>query len=179
MNKLTVLALMLCLLLSVLAAAEAGVEDRLALIVQSALEEDGLAYDYDAENGWFELSFSLDCALGEADVIIFLFDDMVSVHADCPLKVASKHFEQAAVFTTLANDREYYAQFRIDPEYGILTSRSCNVIESVLPTREEIKTLLYAPLIIMEDYGDGIAAVLTTDADPYDTFAACRAAMEQ
>ena len=26
---------------------------------------------------------------------------------------------------------------------------------------------------------DGIAAVLTTDADPYDTFAACRAAMEQ
>lgn len=182
MKKWIALLLALCLLLSLnLALAEStpgSIEDQLADIVRSALEQEELDYEYDAANQTFDLSFQLDSALGSADVTIYLYDDMVSVSVDCPLSFRSEYFEKAAIFTTLANNEIYYAQFRVDMDYNWISCRSCNVIEGVLPSESEIATLLYMPLIYMDNYGDGIASICTQGADPYQAFEACQAIID-
>lgn len=176
------LALTVALVLLVLCAGGAAraqsVEDRLAEIVARALEQEELPYDYDGENQWFELEFDLGGALDAVEVTLFLYDDMVSVLAFCPIWVGEECFEQAAIFTTLANNELYDAQFQVDRDYEMITCRSCNVIERVLPSEDEILTLLYAPLFAMMDYGNGLAAVCMPDADPYEAFEACRAALD-
>lgn len=173
MRKMISLFLVLCLSLWVASAMAESVTDtqaKLIDIVKSALDREELTYEYDESDQTFALSFDLDCALGSADVTIFTYDDMVSVVADSPIKVKPEVFEKAAVFTTLVNCEMYYAQFRIDKESGWLSCRSCNVIESVLPSEDEIVTLLYVTLWGMEDFGDGIVAVCTMGADPYDAY---------
>ena len=92
--------------------------------------------------------------------------------------ITLKFFEKVAVFTTLANNELYYAQFRVDREYGWITCRSCNVIESALPTEEEVLTLLYAPLWAMEEYGNGLASICTLGTDPYEAFESCQTSIE-
>lgn len=181
MKKWIAVFLSLCMLAaygSAFAETNASVEEQLAQIVQSALDLEELAYEYDAENQSFSIPFSLGCALGQSDVSIYLYDDMISVAADCPLQFDSKSFEKVAVFTTLANNALYYAQFRVDREYGWITCRSCNVIEGVLPTEEEVLTLLYAPLWAMEDYGNGLASICTLGTDPYEAFESCQTSIE-
>lgn len=142
-KKCLAVILSLCLMLAfTCASAEASVKEQLVEIVKNALDQEGLTHEYDADKQWFTLSFQLDNALQSADVTIYLYNDMVSVAVDCPLSIQEEQFERAAIFTTLANLHLYYAQFRVDREYGWITCRSCNVIENVLPTEAEILTLL-------------------------------------
>lgn len=76
---------------------------------------------------------------------IYLYDDMVSMSVDCPLTLEYEYFESAAIFTTLDNSELYYVQFRVGRETNWISCRSCKVIEDVLPTENEILTLLYMP----------------------------------
>lgn len=155
-------------------SALASVEDQLAQVVANRMNEDKLRYEYDAEDQLYTLSFDIDCALKHTDVTIFLYDDMLSVTADSPLQITEDCFEKMAIFLTLVNNEIYYAQFRVDRESGWVTCRSCNVIEGVLPAEKEVDTLLYMPINYMEQYGDGIAAICSEGADPYEAFAACQ-----
>lgn len=154
------------------------IEYQLADIVKSALEREELSYEYDERKQTFALQFDLDSMLGTVNVTVYLYDDMVSVSVDCPLRVKPEHFEKAAIFTMLANNEMYYAQFRVDRDYNWISCRSCNVIESVPPSENEIVTLLYMPVIAMDDYGDGIASICTLGADPYQAFASCQAIIQ-
>lgn len=183
MKKWIISLLVLCLVFSMnVALAESvprPIEDQLADIVKSALEQEKLGYEYDAINQTFALQFDLDSTLGTVDVTVYLYDDMVSVSVDCPLRVKPEHFEKAAIFTTLANNEMYYAQFRVDRDYNWISCRSCNVIESVPPSENEIVTLLYMPVFAMDDYGDGLASICTLGADPYQAFASCQAIIDE
>ena len=87
--------------------------------------------------------------------------------------------EGAIVQSSSDNRRTYYAQFRVDRDYNWISCRSCNVIESVPPSENEIVTLLYMPVIAMDDYGDGIASICTLGADPYQAFASCQAIIDE
>lgn len=111
MKKWIASLLILCLAFSMnVALAESvprPIEDQLADIVKSALEQEELSYEYDSINKTFNLQFELDNTLGTVDVTIYLYDDMVSVSVDCPLRVKPEHFEKAAIFTTLANNEMY------------------------------------------------------------------------
>lgn len=183
MKKWIVSLLFLCLAFSMNAAlaeiVPRPIEYQLADIVMNALEQEELIYEYDSTNQTFELQFETDSTLGTVDATIYLYDDMVSVSVYCPLKVKSEHFEKAAIFTTLANNEMYYAQFRVDRDYNLISCRSCNVIESVPPSENEIVTLLYMPVIAMDDYGDGLASICTLGADPYQAFASCQAIIDE
>ena len=179
MKKLIAMLLALCLTLCLIPtafaeAAEADVISQLHTVVAAYLDEEGYIYEYDEANQAFTLTFGLNCALDTVAVTIYLYDDMVSVSVDSPLQITEEAFESAAVFTTLANNEMYYAQFRIDPDSGCLTCRSCQMIETVVPELQEINTLFVMPLVYMEDYGDGIAQV-SAGGDPYEAFSACSA----
>lgn len=169
------LSLTLCLIPAALAnSVEANVIDQLRNVVKAYLEEEGYAYEYDDERQTFKMSFSLDCALDTVELTMYLYDDMLAVSVESPLPISEETFEKAAIFTTLANNEIFYAQFRIDRKYGYLTCRSCQMIETVAPDLLEVNTLLCMPLIYMEDYGDGIAQV-SAGGDPYEAFETCQA----
>lgn len=175
MKRMLAMLLALCLAGCLAGAAcaecvEANMIDQLRNVVREYLDAQDYKYEYDESNAAFCMAFGLDCALDAVDVTIYLYDDMVAVFVDCPLPVSEESFEKAAIFTTLANDQIHYAQFRINRESGILTCRSCQIVETVAPDLAEIGTLLNAPLYYMEAYGDGIAAVCA-GGDPYQAFA--------
>ena len=174
---LIVLSLTLCMLPIALAdSVEANIIDQLYNVVREYLDGEGYTYEYHDDAQAFTLDFGLDCALDTVSVTIYLYDDMVSVSVDSPLQIANEAFESAAIFTTLANNDIFYAQFRIDYESGYLTCRSCQMIESVVPGVEEINTLFVMPLVYMEDYGDGIAQI-SAGGDPYEAYNASLAAI--
>ncbi|MGN0741629.1 MAG: hypothetical protein ACI4L8_03195 [Candidatus Fimadaptatus sp.] len=178
MKKLVAIILAVCMM-AMGAVASAQVEvDALAQVVRSALDAHELNYEYDAEDELFRLTGELDNGLGEADVTIFLYDDMVSVTVDCPLTFDEAAFADVAVFTTLVNSEIYYAQFRVNREQGWVTCRSCNVIESVMPSEEEIYTLLYMPFGYVDSYSEGLAAVCAGSVSPYEAFEECQAAQD-
>ena len=59
----------------------------------------------------------------------------------------------------------------------IISCRSCNLVEDVLPGENELFYLFAMPHSYMEDYGDGIVAVLS-GGDPYEAFETCQAAVD-
>ena len=178
MKKLATLILAICMM-AMGAAASAQVEvDALAQVVRSALDAHELDYEYDAEDELFRLTGELENGMGDVDVTIFLYDDMVSVTVDCPLTFDEAAFADVAVFTTLVNSEIYYAQFRVNRELGWVTCRACNVIENVMPSEDEIYTLLYMPLGYVDSYSEGLAAVFAGSASPYEAFEQCQAAQD-
>ena len=74
-----------------------------------------------------------------------------------------------AVFAALANNEIYSAQFRVelDADKVYVSCRSCNLVEDVIPGENELFYLFAMPQSYMEDYGDGILAVLD-GGDPYE-----------
>ncbi|MDO4632754.1 MAG: hypothetical protein Q4B01_02740 [Eubacteriales bacterium] len=149
---------------------QAASVDELASVVISALENKGITYDYDKENEWIDMKWTIDGDLEETDVTIFLYDDMVSVAAESPVGFKEDQFEKMAIYTTLLNNEIFYGEFRLNKDRGKITVRSSNVIENVLPGEAEIDTLLMMPIRYLEKYGDGITAIRYNDADPYETF---------
>lgn len=177
MKKIIAMLIVLCLTLCMIPAAfaesvEANVIDQLRNIVREYLDEEGYTYEYDETYQTFTLDFGLNCALETVSVTIYLYDDMIAVSVDSPLQITEANFENAAIFTTLANNEIYYAQFRVDLELGYLTCRSCQMIETVVPDVQEINTLFVMPLVYMETYGDGIAQI-SEGGDPYEAFEVC------
>ena len=117
-------------------------------------------------------------ALESTDVTIFLYHDMICVSAYSPLQVRDECFENAAIFTTLANSQIFYGHFTLNDNYGVLSCDSSNVIESVLPSEDEVLTLVYMPVKDMDVFGEDITKVCTEGANPYDAFETCQALLE-
>ena len=63
--------------------------------------------------------------------------------------------------------------------YGVLYCDSSNVIESVLPSEDEVLTLVYMTVKYMDAFGQGIASLCTDGANPYEAFEACRALLDE
>ena len=176
MKKKIVFLLTLLLTLTLAGAALANTEDQMKDMVQTYLDENGQDYVYD--DYVFTLKLAIGSALEYADVRIFIYDDMLSVIADAPVQVSEENFEKMAVFTTLANNEIFYGQFRVDREYGYVSCRSCNLVEDVIPGENELYYLINEPMRYMEEYGDGIHAVIG-GGDPYEAFEACQAAVNE
>ncbi len=153
--------------------------DELKQVVDSYLDDCGYNYTYNEEKENYKMSFSIGSTLGKTDVYMYLYDDMVSVIADCPLYFKEDQFEKVAIFTTLANNDMYYGQFRVDKDYGMISCRNFNVLDSVLPGKEEIGTLLSNVVDYMEYYGDGLAAICVSNADPYETYESIATPVEE
>ena len=176
MKKLIAWLAALCMLLSAGGALAEDVVEQLRQTVQDELDSLGYFYEYDEELESFELRFEMGNDLETVDVSIFLFDDMLAVNVYCPFLADEAAFDDLAVFLTLVNDCEYYTQFRMNLETGVIACRSFNVIERVLPSGAELDTLLHEPLFAVSDYGQGIVDVLN-GADPHEAFEACQQAI--
>ncbi len=144
--------------------------NELRTVTEDFLKTENLNYDYDSEFDCFELTFNVDSTLTTVEATIYVYDDMVSVSVECPIRIPENKMENIAVFTTLVNNDIYYGQFRLDMNSGILRNRASNVIETVMPGADEIGVLLTMPIDYMDKYGDAIAAICSTDLDPYTAY---------
>ena len=152
-------------------------EDQMVGLVKSFLEENEVPYEYDDYT--FTVPFAVENSMEYVYMTVYIYDDMLAVSADAPVQGTGDIFEKMAVFTTLANNEIYYAQFRLDLDGDefYISCRSCNLVEDVLPGENELFYLFAMPHSYMEDYGDGIVAVLS-GGDPYEAFEACQAAVD-
>jgi hypothetical protein len=154
------------------ALGEQQMIDRLTQVVAETLDQHEYRYAYDAEEDLFDLEFSLDSSLSSTSVTIFIYDDMVSAVAYSPLTVIPDHRDKMAKYLTLVNNGIYYGQFRMDYESGYVSCRSYQLVEEVVPGIGEISVLIQMPLQYMDDYGDGIAQISVSGADPDAAFQA-------
>ena len=183
MRKMMMLALALVMMLTLTGAALAesapmSKEDQMKNMVQGFLDENGYEYEYDDYT--FSMSFALENALEYVNVMVFVDDDMLSVVVDAPIQGEEAAFEPLAVLTTLINSEIFYAQFRVDHSNDKLyvACRACNMVEDVVPGENELYYLINEPMRYIEEYGDGIYAVIG-GGDPYEAFEACQAAVNE
>lgn len=152
-------------------------EDQMVGLVKSFLEENEFPYEYDDYT--FTVPFAVENSMEYVNITVYIYDDMLAVSADAPVQGTGEVFEKMAVFAALANNEIYYAQFRVelDADKVYVSCRSCNLVEDVIPGENELFYLFAMPQSYMEDYGDGILAVLD-GGDPYEAFEACQAAVD-
>lgn len=151
-------------------------EDQMVGLVKSFLEENEFPYEYDDYT--FTVPFAVENSMEYVYMTVYIYDDMLAVSADAPVEGTGEVFEKMAVFAALANSEIYYAQFRVelDADKVYVSCRSCNLVEDVIPGENELFYLFAMPQSYMEDYGDGILAVLD-GGDPYEAFETCQAAV--
>lgn len=152
-------------------------EDQMVGLVKGFLEENEFPYEYDDYT--FTVPFAVENSMEYVYMTVYIYDDMLAVSADAPVQGTGDVFEKMAVFAALANNEIYYAQFRVelDADKVYVSCCSCNLVEDVIPGENELFYLFAMPQSYMEDYGDGILAVLN-GGDPYEAFEACQAAVD-
>ena len=152
-------------------------EDQMVGLVKNFLEENEFPYEYD--DYMFTVPFAVKNSMEYVYMTVYIYDDMLAVSADAPVQGTGDVFEKMAVFAALANNEIFYAQFRVEPDADkvYVSCRSCNLVEDVNPGKNELFYLFAMPQSYMEDYGDGILAVLD-GGDPYEAFEACQAAVD-
>ena len=181
MKKMIAFLLVALLTLSFSAALADSVpmskEDQMVALVKSFLEENEFPYEYDDYT--FTVPFAVENSMEYVYMTVYIYDDMLAVSADAPVLGTGDVFEKMAVFAALANNEIYYAQFRVelDADKVYVSCRSCNLVEDVIPGENELFYLFAMPQSYMEDYGDGILAVLD-GGDPYEAFEACQAEVD-
>ena len=181
MKKMIAFLLVALLTLSFSAALADSVpmskEDQMVGLVKSFLEENEFPYEYDDYT--FTVPFAVENSMEYVYMTVYIYDDMLAVSADAPVEGTGEIFEKMAVFAALANNEIYYAQFRVelDVDKVYVSCRSCNLVEDVIPGKNELFYLFAMPQSYMEDYGDGILAVID-GGDPYEAFEACQAAVD-
>ena len=173
------LALLMLLTLAGAALADSAPmskEDQMVHLVKDFLEENEFPYEYDDYT--FTVPFAVENSMEYVYMTVYIYDDMLAVSADAPVLGTGDVFEKMAVFAALANNEIYYAQFRVelDADKVYVSCRSCNLVEDVIPGENELFYLFAMPHRYMEEYGDGILAVLN-GGDPYEAFEACQAAV--
>ena len=151
-------------------------EDQMVGLVKGFLEENEFPYEYDDYT--FTVPFAVENSMEYVYITVYIYDDMLAVSADAPVQGTGDVFEKMAVFAALANNEIFYAQFRVelDADKVYVSCRSCHLVEDVIPGKNELFYLFAMPQSYMEDYGDGILAVLD-GGDPYEAFEACQAAV--
>lgn len=144
--------------------------EQLANTVQVYIDDNNYTtFKYDSDKEQFTGLFELESTLGQCDVLIDIYYDMVAVNAVPSLRVPEEYRANMAVFLNLANYNEYYSYFRMDADSGLVYSRGMQLVEKAFPTTEEIDILMTMAVLTLEDYGNGINRV-ATGADPLESF---------
>ena len=87
-------------------------EDQMVALVKNFLEENEFPYEYDDYK--FTVPFAVENSMEYVYITVYIYDDMLAVSVDAPVQGTGEVFEKMAVFTALANNEIFYAQFRVE-----------------------------------------------------------------
>ena len=136
--------------------------------VRDWLDGDDWNYDYDAEVKIIKTGVTLDCKLKKCRVFIGFGDDSYWVLFVAPISGDKNDLGELMKYLTMANYCLYNGNFELDVRDGEIrykTFVNCDGLDSLSP--EVIKDSIYIGCVMMDRYGDGIAALALgfSDAD--------------
>jgi len=128
--------------------------------VRDFLDDSGYRYEYNAERQFLQLGFKVDCKLKNVRVVIDFTKLGFIVYALPSLGVDKESMPEMMKFLTMANYALLNGNFELDVRDGEIRFK-CWVgtwnIDSV--SGEMVSEALSVALIMIERYGNGIAAI--------------------
>lgn len=142
--------------------------EKIVEAVRDWLENDDWRYEYDAEYSLIEAGVALDSKIKSGRVRIIFNEDNYNVYLTVPINGNKDDLGELNKYLAMANYGLRNGNFELDMNDGEIrykTYVNCAGLES-LP-EEIIKASIYVGWVMMDRYGDGIAALALgfSDAD--------------
>ena len=128
--------------------------------VRDFLDDEGYRYEYNVEREFLRLGFRVNCKLKKVRVIIDIKDFGFVVYAIPEISADKDTIAELSKYLTMANYGILNGNFELDYDDGEVRYKSwvgTEYLES-LP-RDMIDEPLSVSLMMVERYGDGIAAI--------------------
>ena len=144
-------------------------QEQIVDAVRDWLDGDDWHYDYNAEKHMISAGIKLDCKMRSARVYIPIRDDnSYIVNIVAPIKGDPNDLDELIKYLTMANYGLANGNFELDVRDGEIrykTFVNCDGLESL--SRDVIEDSVYMCCVMMDRYGDGIAALALgfSDAD--------------
>lgn len=136
--------------------------------VRDWLDKDEWRYEYIAEKQLIKMGINLNSKIKTGNIFIDFKDDSYLVYLYSPISGDKENLEQLNKYLTMANYGLINGNFELDLRDGEIrykTYVNCDGLES-LP-EQVIKDSIYVGCVMMDRYGNGIAALAMgfSDAD--------------
>ena len=143
-------------------------QEQIVDAVRDWLDGDDWHYEYNAERRLIRMGINLKSTIKSGRIFIDFKDDCYLVYLYSPINGDKDNLGELTKYLTMANYALYNGNFELDVRDGAIrykTFVNCDGIETLSPA--VIQDSIYVPCIMMDRYGDGIAALAFgfSDAD--------------
>lgn len=143
-------------------------QEQIVDAVRDWLDEDDWHYEYNAEKQLIKMGIKLKSKLKSGKYFIEFRQDSYAVYLCAPINGDKDNLGELLKYLTMANYGLYNGNFELDVRDGEIrykTFVNCDGLESLSPA--VIKDSIYMCCVMMDRYGDGIAALALgfSDAD--------------
>lgn len=145
-------------------AAEYSVE--IAELIRKYLVEDDWKFNFDEERGLFTFGLNLKCKFGKARYEVKVGETDYMVRAYVKQDAEESVRQNVCEFITRANFGLINGNFEMDFDDGELRYKSWCNCDNMMPSSAIIKNSIIIPALMLERFGDGLAAVIFGIKDP-------------
>ena len=143
-------------------------QEQIVDAIRDWLDEDDWHYEYNAEKHLIKMGINLKSKIKSGRYFIDIKEDSYLVYLYTPINGDPGNIGELVKYLTMANYGLYNGNFEVDVRDGEIrykTFVNCDGLESLSP--EVIKDSIYVCCVMMDRYGDGIAALALgfSDAD--------------
>ena len=143
-------------------------QEQIVDAIRDWLDEDDWHYEYNAEKHLIKMGINLKSKIKSGRYFIDIKEDSYLVYLYTPINGDPENIGELVKYLTMANYGLYNGNFEVDVRDGEIrykTFVNCDGLESLSP--EIIKDSIYVCCVMMDRYGDGIAALALgfSDAD--------------
>ena len=143
-------------------------QEQIVDAIRDWLDGDDWHYEYDAEKHLIRMGITLKSRLKSGRFYIDIKDDCYAVYLCAPISGDKDNLGELLKYLTMANYGLLNGNFELDVRDGEIrykTFVNCDGLESL--SRDVIEDSVYVCCVMMDRYGDGIAALALgfSDAD--------------
>lgn len=143
-------------------------QEQIVDAVRDWLDADNWHYDYNAERHLFKMGISLKSKIKSGRIFVDVKKDCYVVYLYAPISGDKDKLAELTKYLTMANYGLLNGNFELDAQDGEIrykTYVNCDGMEKL--SSEVIQDSIYVGCVMMDRYGDGIAALALgfSDAD--------------
>ena len=135
-------------------------QEQIVDAVRDWLDGDDWHYEYNAEKHCIKMGISLKGKIKSGTIFIRFREDRYTVYLYAPISGDKDNLEELNKYLTMANYGLPNGNFELDVHDGEIRYKAfvnCDGLETLPP--EIIKDSIYVCCVMMDRYGDGIAAL--------------------
>jgi len=128
--------------------------------VRDWLDKDDWHYEYSAENHIFKMGINLKSKIKSGRIFVDVKDDCYAVYLCAPINGDKDNLAELTKYLTMANYGLLNGNFELDVRDGEVrykTFVNCDGLEAL--SSAVIQDSIYVGCVMMDRYGDGIAAL--------------------